>query len=93
MKHTNLSVAGVALGLFLTLASSIRYFILFPDTDKGLFFGLIGLVIVAVAWNYAGRIALKNEIEHLQHTLTDVEQYIVDQESIGVNKPAELGEI
>jgi len=93
MKHTNLSVAGVALGLFLTLASSIRYFILFPDTDKGLFFGLIGLVIVAVAWNYAGRVELEHEIEKLQITLTDVEQYIVDQESIGVNKPAELGEI
>ena len=78
MKHTNLSLFGVFLGLLIACSAGIRYFILFPDTDKGLFFGLIGLIVIAVAWNYAGRVEMQNEIEHLEIVLTDVEQYIVD---------------
>ena len=93
MEHTNLSLAGVIFGLFVTCSAGIRYFILWPDPDKGIFFALIGLIIIAVSWNYAGRVEIQHEIEKLQITLTDVEQYIVDNNSIGVNKPAELGEI
>ena len=78
MKHTNLSLFGVFLGLLIACSAGIRYFILFPDTDKGLFFALIGLIIIGVAWNYAGRVEMQNEIEHLEIVLTDVEQYIVD---------------
>jgi len=37
MKHTNLSLFGVFLGLLIACSAGIRYFILFPDTDKGLF--------------------------------------------------------
>jgi len=82
MKHTNLSAFGVLFGLFVACSSGIRYFILYPDADKGLFFGLIGLVIIAVSWNYAGRIEMQKEIEHLEIVLTDVEQYIVDSKSM-----------
>ena len=78
MKHTNLSSVGVLFGFCTAVGSFTRYFILFPDTDKGIFFALIGLLIIAVAWNYAGRIQLKEDIEKLQHTLTDLEQYVVD---------------
>ena len=93
MEHTNLSLAGVIFGLFVAISAGVRYFVLWPDPDKGIFFALIGLIIIAVSWNYAGRVELQHEIEHLEHTLTDVEQYIVDRENIGVNKPEELGEI
>ena len=93
MEHTNLSLAGVIFGLFVACAAGVRYFILWPDPDKGIFFALIGLIIIAVSWNYAGRVELQHEIEKLQITLIDVEQYIVDKENIGVNKPEELGEI
>jgi len=93
MKHTNLSLAGVIFGLFVACAAGVRYFVLWPDPDKGIFFVLIGLIIIAVSWNYAGRVELQHEIEKLQITLTDVEQYIVDKENIGVNKSAELGEV
>ena len=83
MKHTNLSFAGVIFGLFVACSAGVRYFILYPDPDKAVFFGLIGLIIIAVSWNYAGRIELQNEIDKIKITLTDVEQYIVD------NKPME----
>lgn len=90
MRHTNLSLFGVIIGLFVTFSSAVRYFILYPDPDKGLFFALIGLLIIGVAWNYAGRIQLKEKIDRLQITLTDVEQYMVDKESIGVNNKYEI---
>ena len=80
MKHTNLSLAGIVGGLFLTIGSWFRYFVLYPDLDKGLFFGLIGLIIIGVSWNYAGRIILRDRIVKLENTVTSVEEWIVDKE-------------
>jgi len=79
MKQTNLSFSGIIFGLFLTIGSWFRYFILFPDLDKALFFGLIGLIIIAVSWNYAGRIELDNKINKIEQTLISVEEWIVDK--------------
>lgn len=79
MDQTNLSLAGIIFGMFIFFSAGIRYFILYPDPDKGLFFALIGLIIIAVSWNYAGRNMLVEKIETLNNTLTDLEQYIVDK--------------
>ena len=79
MKQTNLSLAGITFGIFLTLGIWFRYFVLWPDPDKGLFFGLIGLMIIAVSWNYAGRVQLDKDIKKLEQTLTSVEEWIVDK--------------
>jgi len=79
MKHTNLSLVGVLFGLFMFCCTSIRYFILYPDLDKALFFGLIGLIIIGISWNYAGRIELKENIDRVEQTLTSVEEWLVDK--------------
>jgi len=79
MNQTNLSLAGIIFGIVLTSTTWIRYFILFPDTDKAIFFGLIGLIIIAVSWNYAGRIELDNKIDKIEQTLTSVEEWLVDK--------------
>ncbi len=79
MKQTNLSTIGITAGLFLTVGVWFRYFILYPDLDKALFFGLIGLMIIAISWNYAGRVQLDKEIKKTQITLRDVEEWIVDK--------------
>jgi len=79
MKHTNLSLAGVTFGIFLTVGSWFRYFVLYPDPDKALFFGIIGILIIAASWNYAGRIALKEDINKVEQTLISVEEWIVDK--------------
>ena len=84
MKQTNLSLFGIIFGIFLTLGTWFRYFILYPDLDKSLFFGLIGLIIIIISWNYAGRIQLDKDIKKLEQTLTSVEEWIVDK-----NKEAE----
>jgi len=75
-----LSFVGIAFGLVIAISSWIRYFILWPDMDKALFFGLIGLLVIAVSWNYAGRVYLKDRIEKLENTLTQVEEWIVDKQ-------------
>jgi len=79
MKHTNLSLAGVLFGLFMFCCTSIRYFILYPDPDKAIFFGFFGLMIVAISWNYAGRIELEEKIDKIEQTLTSVEEWLVDK--------------
>ena len=75
-----LSFVGIAFGLVIAISSWIRYFILWPDMDKALFFGLVGLLVIAVSWNYAGRVYLKDRIEKLENTLTQVEEWIVDKQ-------------
>jgi len=84
MKQTNLSLAGIIFGIFLTFGTWFRYFVLYPDMDKAFFFGIFGLMIIAVFWNYAGRIQLDKDIKKLEQTLTSVEEWIVDK-----NKEAE----
>ena len=79
MKHTNLSLTGITFGIFLTLGIWFRYFVLYPDPDKALFFGVIGLVIIAVSWNYAGRIQLSERIDKIKQTLISVEEWLVDE--------------
>jgi len=79
MNQTNLSLAGITFGIFLTASCWIRYFIIYPDLDKALFFGLFGLIIIAVSWNYAGRIELDNKIDKIEQTLTSVEEWIADK--------------
>ena len=79
MKQTNLSLAGVLLGIVLTTTTWIRYFVLYPDPDKALFFGLIGLMIIAISWNYAGRIELDEKIDRIEQTLTSVEEWLADK--------------
>jgi len=79
MNQTNWSLAGILFGLFISLSVWVRYFILYPDPDKAVFFSLIGLMIIAISWNYAGRIELDNKIEKLEQTLTSVEEWIADK--------------
>jgi len=79
MKQTNLSLCGTLFGLCIANGSWIRYFILYPDPDKALFFGLIGLMIIAISWNYAGRIQLQKDIDRIEQTLTSVEEWLADK--------------
>ena len=79
MKHTNLSFAGIMFGFLLTLGTWFRYFILYPDLDKAVFFGLIGLIIIAVSWNYSGRVIINERIDKIESTLTSVEEWLADK--------------
>jgi hypothetical protein len=79
MKQTNLSLTGIVFGIFLTFGAWFRWFILFPDFDKAFFYGLLGIMVIAISWNYAGRVSLAREIKKLENVLTLVEDYIHDK--------------
>jgi len=80
MQQTNLSEAGILFGIIIFICSLVRYFIMWPDIDKAFFFSLVGLIIIAVSWNYAGRIQLDKNMKKLEQTLTSVEEWIVDKD-------------
>lgn len=79
MKQTNSSFTGVCFGCALVFGSWFRYFVLYPDLDKAFFFGLIGLMIIIISWNYAGRIQLSKEIKSVKETLNSVEEWLIDE--------------
>lgn len=72
MKLTNLSKAGYCFGFFLFLATELRYFVLNPDLDKALFFGLISIIIMVISFIW-------NKLVGLANTLDDVETYLADK--------------
>jgi len=78
MTRSILGFCGVVFGVLIFGSSWIRYFIIWPDLDKAFFFGLLGLIIIAVTWNYIGRLKLAEEIKHTNKILDNVEQYITD---------------
>lgn len=72
MKLTNWSVLGIIFGILLFIATEIRYFVLYPDLDKALYFGIISILIVAISWHHSS-------ITNLSRTLDDVETYLADK--------------
>jgi len=57
-------------GIF-AISSWLRYFVLYPDLDRALVYGLLGVVIIAISYFYS-------LIVNLTNTLYDVEVYLAD---------------
>lgn len=57
-------------GIF-TISSWLRYFVLYPDLDRALVYGLLGIVIITISYFYS-------LIVNLTNTLYDVEVYLAD---------------
>ena len=57
-------------GIF-AISSWLRYFVLYPDLDRALVYGLLGVVIIAISYFY-------NLIVNLTNTLYDIEVYLAD---------------
>lgn len=72
MKINNWSLVGYIAGFGFALFSSIRYFLLYPDTDKALVYTLIGVIICSQAWVY-------NELKKQSNVLLSLENYLADQ--------------
>ena len=67
------SILGIVLGLSISLFSGIRYFLLYPDTDKALFYIGSGLIICAIAWLY-------NVSKFQDYRISAIEDYISDKQ-------------
>jgi len=72
MRINKLSVIGIISGSVLMLSSWIRYFIIYPDLDKAIIYGTVGVLIIAVAYLY-------DRLRQAETSLLAVEEYIQDK--------------
>ena len=75
MKISKWSIVGYILGMTFSVFSSIRYFLLYPDTDRAIVYVGIGLIVCGLAWCYNNISELRKEITRLI-MLESVEEYI-----------------
>ena len=76
MKTSNWSIVGYIAGAVFGLGSFIRYYIIYPDIDKAITYGIIGLLICAVSWIY-------NNMLHQSNSITAIEDYLDDKREVG----------
>jgi len=65
------SLLGYVIGGLFAIFSALRYFIVWPDTDKALVYVTIGMLICAVSWLYNKTKSLDNSIEAVEIYLDD----------------------
>ena len=70
-KMSNWSIAGISIGFLFAVFSSIRYWLLFPDTDKAIVYAIIGILIMCVSWDYNVNIEQNNNISAIENYLAD----------------------
>jgi len=69
-----ISQVGIVSGFIFSILSALRYFVMFPDTDRAIVYIIIGCLIMFVSYEHGKRIKLEN-------TLYDVEVYLQDLKS------------
>ncbi len=72
-KISHWSWLGYIIGIAFALFSAIRYFLLWPDTDRAIVYIGIGIIICALAWVY-------NKLQEQGNTLTALEEYLADKQ-------------
>ena len=70
-KISNWSLLGYIIGIAFALFSSIRYFLLFPDTDRALVYVGIGIIVCGLSWVYNKLLEHENTIEAMSEYLAD----------------------
>ena len=65
------AIAGVIAGALFSLLSAIRYFVVWPDTDKALAYVLLGIIIIAISWLYNTQLKIRGTIEDLEVYIQD----------------------
>ena len=74
-QHTTIAITGVILGGLFSLLSAIRYYVIYPDTDRAIVYVVIGGLIICVSWLY-------ERTRQLQNTLDAVEEYLASKKRI-----------
>ena len=70
-KISHWSFVGYIIGIAFALFSAVRYFWIWPDTDKALVYVGLGLIICALAWTYNKLLEHSNEIDAIGEYLAD----------------------
>jgi hypothetical protein len=72
MKINKLSAVGGIGGSALMLSSWLRYFVMYPDLDKAIIYGVVGGLIIAVSYLWDKQVQTNN-------TLYSVEEWLAAQ--------------
>ena len=73
MKHqSKFSYVGYGIGFLFILFAGIRYFLLYPDTDRALVYVGLGIIIMAIAWLYSQNLDSHNKITAIEDYLADL---------------------
>lgn len=71
MKISNWSILGYVLGISFSFFSAIRYFLLFPDTDRAFVYIGIGIIVCGLAFLYNRTVEQGNSIKAMEAYLSD----------------------
>ncbi len=66
-------------GSFLTVGIFWRYFVMYPDMDKMLFYTIVGLLIVAIGWLYHLHREDIEEIDRLKLEVIEIGNHLADK--------------
>ena len=70
-KLSNFTWVGYIIGIAFALFSAVRYFWIWPDTDKALVYVGLGIIVCAIAWIYNRLLSHSNTIEAMEEYLAD----------------------
>lgn len=71
MKRNLITMFGALFGFLFLILSELRYFVIYPDLDRALVYGIVGLLIIFCSWTYG-------KLRHLDNKLFGVENYLSD---------------
>ena len=73
IKHTpsNWALSGMIIGLCFSALMAIRYFVVWPDTDKALVYIIVGVLIFCVSWLYGAFKDILFKLEAVEEFLQD----------------------
>ena len=72
MKFNILSKVGMLGGFLLFLATETRYFVLNPDMDKALFFGIVALLVIFISFMWSLLIDTRRILDQVEIYLSDL---------------------
>ncbi len=70
-KQSNWVLIGYLIGFVFSFFSAIRYFLLFPDTDRALVYVGIGFIVIGLSWAYSQILDLRNKLDAVEEYLDD----------------------
>lgn len=69
---SNWSKLGYMFGATFSLASIVRYYVMFPDLDRAFVYGLIGLIICGLAFLYNHQLEQDKSILSMEDYLSEL---------------------
>lgn len=69
---STLSFIGILLGIAFAVFSAVRYFVIWPDTDRAIVYVIIGMLISCVGWLYGRNRDLDNRLLAVEDYLSEL---------------------